>query len=263
MVSAELVERCVARVRQEVPDAVAVFLAGSQVRGEAGPFSDVDFDVIVPEGPRDEYPAWFDRDGGKLVRVSLWIRDVDQWLGDEANPQSWAYWLTCTDVLRLCWVADESWRARLARSELTHPAGEPELDHFIGDLGKVANAYLAGDELALRLAAQDLARSAPSLLAPLNPGPPVGSRYAALRAALDVDIAPGGYRADLLTCLGLTGGPTTVEDVHTAATRLATGVVDLLETHASGYAALLPADLAGCLTDGSLRRYISQPCART
>ena len=44
-----------------------------------------------------------------------------------------------------------------------------ELEHFLGDLGKVANAHRRGDELGLRLAAQDLARSCPALLRPVNP----------------------------------------------------------------------------------------------
>ena len=52
-----LVERSVARLRREVPDAVAVYLGGSRLRGEAGPYSDVDFDVLVPQGPRDEWPS--------------------------------------------------------------------------------------------------------------------------------------------------------------------------------------------------------------
>jgi hypothetical protein len=53
MVGEELVQRWVRRLRQEVPGVVAVFLSGSHVRGDAGPSSDVDFDVLVDEGPRD------------------------------------------------------------------------------------------------------------------------------------------------------------------------------------------------------------------
>ena len=138
---------------------------------------------------------------------------------------------------------------------MTHPAGTPELGHFIGDLAKLANARQAADELALRLAAHDLALSIPSLLQPLNPGPAVTSRRAALRAALDMAIAPPGYRGDLLTCLGMTGAPTTTGDIDAAAARLAIGVIDLLRAHVTAYAALLPADLLTSLTDGTLDRY--------
>ena len=185
MVGEEFIQRWVRRVRHQVPDGVAVFLVGSYARGDAGPHSDVDLDVLVAEGPRNEWPTWFDVDGGRLVCVSVWIRDVATWLASQQESQGWAFGLASVETVRLCWVADESWRARLERSQLAHPPGEPELDHLVGDLGKVANAWHRGDELGLRLAAQDLARSCPSLLWPLNPHPPVGSRHAALRAALD------------------------------------------------------------------------------
>jgi phosphoribosyl-AMP cyclohydrolase len=260
MVGEELIQRWVRRLRHEVPDGVAVFLGGSYVRGDAGPSSDVDFDVLVADGPRDEWPVWFDVEDARLVRVDVWIRDVARWLAAQEEPQGWAFGLRSADPLRLCWAADETWRARLDRSQLEHPAGPPELEHLLGDLGKAANAHSRGDELALRLAAQDLARSCPALLQPVNrdPRPTVGSRHAALLAALEVEVAPPGYRDDLLVCLGLAGGPGSAEEVHAAACRLATGVVELLESHVDTFARLLPPRLSASLTDGGLRRYTAQ-----
>jgi hypothetical protein len=257
VLSERLIEQCVARIRLDAPDAVAVFLVGSQLRGDAGPFSDVDFDVVVPDGPRDEGLGWFEDHDGRLVHISLWVRDAAQWLDDQHQAQGWAFGLPCVDLLHLCWVADETWRGRLDRRALTHPADTPELGHFIGDLAKMANARQVADEESLRLAAHDLALSIPSLLQPLNAVPAVTSRRAALRAALDVAVAPPGYRGDLLTCLGLTGTPTTSVDIDAAAARLATGVIDLLQAHAASYAALLPTDLLTCLTDGTLHRYVA------
>jgi phosphoribosyl-AMP cyclohydrolase len=258
MVGEEFIQRWVRRLRHEVPDAVAVFLAGSHVRGDAGPYSDVDFDVLVAEGPRDQWPLWLDLDRQRLVRVEVWVRDVARWLASQEESQDWAFGLASAEPLKLCWVADDSWRARLERPRLSHPAGEPELDHLVSDLGKVANAQRRGDELALRLAAQDLARSCPALLQPVNPHPRVASRHAALLAALEAEVAPSEYRDDLLVCLGLSGRPTTPEQVHTAACRLATGVVDLLAAHASTFTQVLPPQLAASLTDGTLRRYVAQ-----
>jgi phosphoribosyl-AMP cyclohydrolase len=260
MIGEEFIQRWVRRLRREVPDGVAVFLGGSYVRGDAGPSSDVDFDVLVADGPRDEWPVWFDAEEDRLVRVDAWIRDVPRWLASQEEPQDWAFGLRSSEPLRLCWVADESWRARLDRSELEHPAGQPELEHFLGDLGKVANAHRRGDELGLRLAAQDLARSCPALLRPVNPdpNPPVGSRHAALLAALEVDVAPPGYRDDLLVCLGLAGKPSSAEEVHAAACRLATGVMELVKSHVDTFTRLLPPQLSASLADGSLRRYTAQ-----
>jgi hypothetical protein len=258
MVGEEFIQRWVQRVRHEVPDAVTVFLVGSYARGDAGSHSDVDLDVLVADGPRNEWPTWLERRGASAVCVSVWIRDVATWLASQQEPQGWAFELASVETVRLCWVADEAWRARLERSQLAHPPGEPELDHLIGDLGKVANAWRRDDELGLRLAAQDLARSCPSLLQPLNPHPPVGSRHAALLAALDFAVVPPGYHDDLLVCLGLAGRTTSAEEVHAAAGRLATGVVELLGSHAGRFTRLLPQPLARSLANGSLRRYVAQ-----
>lgn len=254
MLSDEFIDRWVGRLRREVPDAVGILLGGSQLHGDAGPYSDVDFDIVVPEGPRDEWPSWLDTDGGRVVRVSTWIRDAGAWLADQAEPQQWAFYIACAGPVRLCWAADESWRVRLARPEVTHPAGEPEIDHFEGEAGKVANAWHSGDELALRLAAQDLAHSVLSVLQPLNPRPPVRSRRAALATVLGYDVVPDGYRDDMLTCLGLAGSGDAAA-VYAAACRLIRGTLDLLDAHESTFAALTPQGSAP-LRDGSLRRCV-------
>jgi hypothetical protein len=252
MVGDELIRRCIDRVRHEIPDVVAVLTGGSVVRGDAGPHSDVDLDVIVANGPRDEWPNWYLPEGGGLVRIDLWVRDADSWLAAGDEPQDWAFGLPSVDPLRLCWVADESWRTRLDRDGMAHPAGPPELAHVVSDLAKVANARVRGDELGLRLAALDLATALPGLLRPVHPGPPVTSRRAALDAALAT-----GPAGDLLTCLGLTGAAT-VADVHAAATRLAADVVDLLETRRADYADVLSKAERDDIVNGNLRRYVSQ-----
>jgi hypothetical protein len=271
----EVVSRCVERVRRNVPESVGIFLVGSHARGEAGPFSDIDLDVVVPDGPRDEWPSWLEAVGDRLLRVDTWIRDVATWEAAAEQPQEWAFFLACTEPVRLCWAAGdlrepehrserageertaapngESWRRRLDRTHATYPPGEPEIGHFQGEIGKLANAR--GDDLAVRLAAQDLARSVVSLLRPLNPAPPVHSRLAALTCLLGFDVAPAGYRVDMLACLGLDGGGA---DPYAAACRLASGVLDLLHAHRDVFARLLPDDAAEALRDGTLRRFVEQ-----
>jgi phosphoribosyl-AMP cyclohydrolase len=122
----------------------------------------------------------------------------------------------------------------------------------------VANAWAGGDELGLRLAAQDLARSVMSLVQPLNPRPPVRSRREALRTILDFDVVPVGYRDDMLTCMALADRHASPGQVHAAAGRLARGVLALLDAHTSAFATLLPPQAARCVHDGTLRRYIEQ-----
>jgi phosphoribosyl-AMP cyclohydrolase len=261
MVTERLIRRWTRRLSQQIPGAVAVFLGGSLLRGDAGPGSDVDFDVLVAEGPRDEWPLWLDVEDGRLVRVEVWVRDVATWLASEREPQRWAFGLPSVEPLRLCWAADDSWRARLDRPRLEHPAAPPELDHFLGDFGKVTNAHRRGDELGLRLAAQDLAESCPALLQPLNPHAPVASRRAGLLAALDARVAPPGYRDDLLRCLALEGRPASAAEVHAAACRLAVGVAELLASNGGAFEGLVSAELSAALADGSLRRHLAELAA--
>jgi hypothetical protein len=256
----ELVDEWVLRLRREVPDAVAVFLTGSQLRGDAGPHSDIDFDILVAEGPRDEWPGFVAVRGDRPVRISTWIRDVDTWLAGTQESQDWAFGLSCADPLRLCW-AGESWRDRLDRTEVTYPVGPPEVDHFEGEAGKVANAWVAGDEPVLRLAAADLARSVVSVLAPLNPRPPVRSRAAALHSLLGFDVAPAGYGADMPTCLGLRGEPQ-AGAVAAAARRLAIGTLGMLHTHEETFAPLLPGHTVRSLRDGTLHRLVEDAAAQ-
>ena len=76
-------------------------------------------------------------------------------------------------------------------------------------------------------------------------------------AAPDFDMVPAGYRDDLLVCLGPAGQPASAEDVDAAACRLASGVVELVESNTGTFAPLLPKQPAASQTDGSLRRYVA------
>jgi len=57
VVDERLVDRWADRLRREVPEAVGIFLAGSHARGDAGPHSDVDFDILVPQVGRPSHRA--------------------------------------------------------------------------------------------------------------------------------------------------------------------------------------------------------------
>nr|MDQ3328207.1 phosphoribosyl-AMP cyclohydrolase [Chloroflexota bacterium] len=124
--------------------------------------------------------------------------------------------------------------------------------------GKVKNAHRRGDELALRLAAQGLAERCPSVLRPVNPAQVPGTRYEALLAALALPVAPPGYRNDMLLCLGLTGQPSTMDEVSAATFRLAHGALELLRPHAPRLTPELEPDRGTYLADGRLQRYLAQ-----
>ena len=68
----------VERLRLQEPDAVAILLKGSAARGNAGPHSDVDFDVLTVSGPREAYLAYLVETGeGWLTHVSVAVHDLE------------------------------------------------------------------------------------------------------------------------------------------------------------------------------------------
>ncbi len=120
------------------------------------------------------------------------------------------------------------------------------------------NAYRTGDELSLRLNAQELARTCPSVLDLLNPRPAVSTQYEALKTVLSFQVAPPHYQEDLLICLGLTGGATTIHTLYQSALRLARGVIRLLQAHPAALPADTQPNIPRHLADGSLLRYLEQ-----
>lgn len=259
MVDEAFIARWVERLREEEPGAVAIVLKGSYARGEAEPYSDLDFDLLTAGAPCVEYPVYLaESAGGWLIHVSVATQSLEAWLAGEDEPEGWSFGLPAEERTRLLWAADEAVRARVERRELRHPPGGAELEDFVADLGKVRNALARGDELALRLAAQGLAGLCPSVLRLLNPEARAGTRYGALLAALDFPVAPPGYREDMLLCLGLTGRASAPEEVYAAARRLVLGVVALLRPHAARLAPHLQPALPRYLADGTLERYLEQ-----
>lgn len=259
MVDEAFITGWVERLREDEPGTVAIVLKGSYARGEAGPYSDLDFDVLTEGEPRVAYPAYLAAGAdGRLVHVSVAAKPLEEWLAQEATPEGWSFGLPAGERLRLLWAADDAVRARVKRCELRHPPGGAELEDVVADLGKARHALAGGDELALRLAAQGLAGLCPSVLRLLNPEVRAGTRYEALLAALDFPVAPPGYREDMLVCLGLTGRATAPEEVYAAARRIVLGVVALLRPHANRLAPHLQPHLPRYLADGTLERYLEQ-----
>jgi phosphoribosyl-AMP cyclohydrolase len=246
-------------LRQELPGTVAVILKGSHAHGAAGEHSDIDFDVLVDGEHHEDYLVFFDaRDDGRLQHVSVAVQDLDGWLAEADEPVDWAYGLPAAETTRLLWASNDELRAQLDMPARMHPPEAPELEDFVEAWGKVRNAQRRGDDLAMRLAAQKLARLCPGLLRPLNPEVFPSNRREAMRAVLDLPVAPDGYQDNLLRCLGLTGEAVSMNDLHAAARRLTFGTIALLREHADEMEALLEDDLYAYLVDGTLDRYIRQ-----
>lgn len=245
-----------ARLRQAAErPVVGILLRGSHARRAATAHSDVDLDVLVGGAPYAARQAYLAESAGQVTHVSVAARDVRSWVHRLGEPADWAFGLPVTAPARLLW-ADPHWRPRIDLPVLCQPAEPPRLEEMIATLGKAAAARAASDRLGVRLAVADLARLCPSVLRPANPFVRVHSRRAAFAAALELPVAPPGYRADMLLCLGLRPGAT--GQLWAAAVRLVAGTLPLIRPYAEEIADTAGADLAAALVDGRLDRYVAQ-----
>lgn len=177
----DFISTWVDRLRGEIPEAVAVVLKGSYARIDAEGHSDVDFDVLVDGEPRDDYLVFFDEIDGRLRHVSVAVRDVDGWIAERNEPVSWAYGLPAAETTRLLWARDAALRTELDHPACIYPPEHPELEDVVEAWDTVRNARRRNDDLAMRLAAEQMARLCPTLLRPLNPD--ASPRTAARRCA--------------------------------------------------------------------------------
>lgn len=245
-----------ARLRQAAErPVVGILLRGSHARRAATAHSDVDLDVLVGGAPYAARRAYLAESAGQVTHVSVAARDVRSWVHRLGEPADWAFGLPVTAPARLLW-ADPHWRPRIDLPVLCQPAEPPRLEEMIATLGKAAAARAANDRLGVRLAVADLARLCPSVLRPANPFVRVHSRRAAFAAALELPVAPPGYRADMMLCLGLRPGAT--GQLWAAAVRLVAGTLPLIRPYAEEIADTAGADLAAALVDGRLDRYVAQ-----
>lgn len=258
MVDDGFVSTWVDRLRGEIPEVAAIILKGSHARDDAEVHSDVNFDVLVKGAVRDEYLVFFDEINGRLRHVSVAVQDVGDWIAERDEPVSWAYGLPAAETTRLLWTRDDALRTELDDPARLHPPEYPELEDVVEAWGKVRNARRRGDDLAMRLAAQKMARLCPTLLRPLNPEALPSNRREAMRAVLGFPVAPDGYRDDLPRLFGLSGEAVPMESLNAAARRLTFATVALLREHAATLEGLLEDDLYAYLIDGTLERYIRQ-----
>lgn len=253
------IDEWTARLQREVAGAAAILLKGSHARGTAGPYSDIDFDVLVDHVSTANYLAFFEDDETGMIRhVSVAVEDIASWTAEAQQAVTWAYGLPAAETTRLVWARNDELRRQCDHPARIHPPEEPELEDFIEAWGKMCNALHREDELGAHLASQKLARCCPGLLRPINPDVLPSNRREAMDALLAFPIAPAGYRDDLLQCFRLTGTGSSINDLYEAARRLIFGTIELLGEHSAVVVPLLPDDLASALTDGRLDRYIRQ-----
>jgi len=166
MLDESLLMLLVQQVRAEEPGTLAIVLCGSYARGAAGPHSDVDLEVMLSGTPRAYYQTLLvERTGGRLLHISISFQPWTEWQREQHAPADWSFSMPVRQPIRILWT-DPAIDQQDIEASYTQPAGGAEAEDFLEYAGKVKNAYLVGDELCLRLAAQKMAFLCTSLLAP-------------------------------------------------------------------------------------------------
>jgi phosphoribosyl-AMP cyclohydrolase len=232
-------------VRDDEADAVGIFAFGSYAQGTAERTSDLDLQVVTLAAPRVRYCTWFVGD----VHVSVGAKSTDELRRLRSVPADWSLGFAVEGPGVWVWSTGAAVAALGDPPGFSHPPGEPELEDFVEWCAK---ALRASDPVALRVAAFGMGESAPVLLRDLNAPLTVRNRVEAVRAALELEVAPDGWADDLAALLGLV----TADDarVREAVERLARGVLVLLRERAPGVDP--QPDIGGYLADGTLERHL-------
>jgi len=93
---------------------------------------------------------------GRLLHVSIGFEPWSEWQREQHTPAGWSFSLPVRQPIRILW-ADPAIDQQEIEASYIQPAGRAETEDFLEYANKVKNAYLVGDELCLRLAAQRLA----------------------------------------------------------------------------------------------------------
>jgi phosphoribosyl-AMP cyclohydrolase len=256
---AGLLERVVAALRRAEQAAIAVIATGSYAAGRAAPQSDLDLTVLTAIPPVGHYRTWFEPRGPLWgsplpLHVSAGAQSLSRWVEEAAEPADWSLGFPTEEVARFVWTTDAARAVLGDPPTMRRPPASVELEDFLEGATKVQRAAAAGDHLGARWHAQGLAGYTPRLLRPLNPERRVTDIRDALRAALDLGVAPPHYREDLQVCLGLR--PTDDRGVVAAARRLALDTLALLRERMPDVDR--QPDLARYLADGTLERHLRE-----
>lgn len=249
----DFIAGCVSRLRTEYPDAVAVLLKGSHARGQAKPWSDIDFDVLLRTPNIEEYRTWIEPVGDRLVHISAAVVSLDAWLADGYEPSSWSLGFPTVETTKLLWAVDDEHRALLDHPHQTHPPHEIEVEDTMEALGKMRNALSRDDHVSVYRNAAKLATLIPTMLVPVNPTTTVSNSREAIDAVLALENVPANFASDWLVCMGYVDSRTP-ESTLSAATRMFHGALNLLPSDPE----VVGKDFARLLADGTITAYLSQ-----
>lgn len=226
-------------------------VTGSYAKGSADEHSDLDLRAATSGPVREPYRMWVEERARRPLHVSAGTKTIEEWIEARSRPAAWALGFPAVCDVRYLWVTASA-RQLLGDPVNRHPAAPPELEDFVEHTVKVKRAAGLGDGAGARWDAQAAAALAPGLLRSLNPERCVHDRRDALEAALTLQVAPGGYRARMLVCLGITQASDA--EVVESMLELARSLLAFLGDRNPGVDP--QPEIGRCLADGTLERWL-------
>ncbi len=247
-----LLTQMVDRLREVEPAAVGVLATGSYATGQAVPQSDLDVTVLTAVPPQGDYRTWFEPCPSAPLHISAGARSLSDWVEEGTTAADWSLGFPTEEAAAWVWTTDAARAVLGGHPVMRRPPASPELEDFLECATKVKRAAQGGDALGARWHAQHLGLYAPRLLRPLNRERRVIDVRDALRAALDMAVAPANYRDNLTLCLGLVQADD--GEVAAAALRLASSILAFLRIHMPDVHC--QPDLPLYLVNGALERHL-------
>jgi len=181
--------------------------------------------------------------------VSVGAKSTDELRRRRSTPAEWSLGFAVDGPAVWVWSTAAAVAALGDPPRVTRPPGELYLEDFVEWCAK---ALRADDPVALRVAAHGMGETAPVLLRDLNAPRTVRNRVEAVRAALELAVAPDGWADDLAVLLAV--APADDARVRAAAERLARGVLALLRERAPDVDP--QPEIGRYLADGTLERHL-------
>jgi predicted nucleotidyltransferase len=208
-------------VRREFPNVIGVMVHGSVARGEPGPFSDIDLEVVTGRGKKPAEFSYFD--GGIYVGVGfLRVAELEREFGD---PKMFFWARGSAKATRVLYDPKGVLRRILARWRQAKPSQQllekslwDDYHNIIEYSGKLRNGWRNDDEYLTRYAARVIGQHVQRAIIALNEISIVSENYL-WHQVLKAKKRPRHLGTDYPIALGIRGTKETSK-VYRSATRL-------------------------------------------
>jgi predicted nucleotidyltransferase len=255
----------VARLRAGEPSALAVLVHGSYARGTQSRFSDVDLRVITAGPPRVRDRVYLEEHGPRLVHFSIGSRSLAELVALADDPRKWLYVSPQYLDARLLWEEPGTLERLRGEVEARAPGRLPfvdglplALETLLEYATKVRSAHLAGDYVRAAWFARRVAEYAWETVHATAEARALPSEAEWVEDWISLGASIPGYRANALSCLGLTDEARSIDRLLTASLDLADAIVAWLAGQLARLGAAADQTVVALVESGQAARYLRQ-----